>query len=130
MPLPEKLTDLLKRRAICYLATTMPDGSPQLTLTWADTDGEHVIINTVIGHQKERNVRRDPRVAVAISDPEDPTHYTQLRGTVVETTEEGAEEHIEALAQRYTGRPYGWWGGRDQRRIILKIEPKRMQGTA
>ena len=60
--LPNDLAGLLKDRAICYLATTMPDGSPQLTLTWADTDGEHILINTVVGHQKTRNVRRDPRV--------------------------------------------------------------------
>lgn len=109
MPLPEKITALLQRNAICYLATTMPDGSPQLTLTWADTDGEHILINTVVGHQKTRNIERDPRVAVALSDPADPTHFTQIRGAVAETTTEGAEEHIEALSQRYTGEPYRWW---------------------
>lgn len=124
MPLPETITDLLKRRAVCYLATTMPDGSPQVTLTWADTDGEHILINTVIGHQKTRNIERDPRVAVALSDPADPTRFTQIRGSVVATTTEGAEEHIEALSQRYTGAPYAWRGGRDQRRIILTIAPR------
>lgn len=130
MPLPEKITALLESNAICYLATTMPDGSPQLTLTWADTDGEHILINTVVGHQKTRNIERDPRVAVALSDPADPTHFTQIRGSVAETTTEGAEEHIEALSQRYTGEPYRWWGGSDQQRIILKIAPRRASGTA
>jgi PPOX class probable F420-dependent enzyme len=125
MPLPDDVAALLKRRAICYLATTMPDGSPQLTLTWADTDGEHVLINTVVGHQKTRNVERDPRVSVALSDPSDPTRYTQIRGSVVETTTEGAADHIEELSQRYTGGPYAWWGGRDQQRIILKIAPRK-----
>ncbi|HEY0374214.1 MAG TPA: PPOX class F420-dependent oxidoreductase [Amnibacterium sp.] len=124
MPLPDDVAALLKRRAICYLATTMPDGSPQLTLTWADTDGEHVLVNTVVGHQKARNVERDPRVSVALSDPSDPTRYTQIRGSVVEATTEGAALHIEELSQRYTGGPYAWWGGRDQQRIILKIAPR------
>jgi PPOX class probable F420-dependent enzyme len=125
MPLPDALTDLLNRRAICYLATTMPDGSPQLTLTWADTDGEHILINTVVGHQKTRNIERDPRVAVALSDPADPSRFTQVRGSVVDTTTDGAVEHIEALSQRYTGHAYSWYGGRDQQRIILKIAPRR-----
>ena len=125
MPLTDDIAALLKRRAICYLATTMPDGSPQLTLTWADTDGEHVLINTVVGHQTTRNVERDPRVSVALSDPSDPTRYTQIRGSVVETTTEGAVEHIEQLSQRYTGGPYAWWGGRDQQRVILKIAPRK-----
>ncbi|HEV7624166.1 MAG TPA: PPOX class F420-dependent oxidoreductase [Amnibacterium sp.] len=124
MPLPDDLAALLKRRAICYLATTMPDGSPQLTLTWADTDGEHILINTVVGHQKARNVERDPRVSVALSDPADPTRYTQVRGTVVEATTDGAVDHIEELSQRYTGAPYAWWGGPDQQRVILKIAPR------
>ncbi|MDH2442754.1 PPOX class F420-dependent oxidoreductase [Amnibacterium sp. CER49] len=129
MPLPDDLVALLKRRAVCYLATTMPDGSPQVTLTWADTDGEHILINTVRGHQKTRNVERDPRVAVALSDPDDPTRFRQVRGRVVALRTDGAEEHIEALAQRYTGGPYRWWGGRDQERVILAIEPRRMSGT-
>jgi PPOX class probable F420-dependent enzyme len=127
MPLPDDVTALLKRRAICYLATTMPDGSPQVTLTWADTDGEHVLINTVVGHQKTRNIERDPRVSVALSDPSDPTRYTQIRGSVVETTTEGAVDHIEELSQRYTDGPYAWWGGRDQQRVILKIAPRNAQ---
>jgi len=130
VPLPNDLAALLKDRAICYLATTMPDGSPQLTLTWADTDGEHILINTVVGHQKTRNVERDPRVSVAISSPADPTHYTQVRGSVVELVTDGAVDHIEALSQRYTGGPYAWWGGRDQQRVILRIEPRRTSGTA
>jgi PPOX class probable F420-dependent enzyme len=130
MPLPDDLVALLKRRAVCYLATTMPDGSPQVTLTWADTDGEHILINTVRSHQKTRNIERDPRVAVALSDPDDPTHFQQVRGRVVELRTEGAVEHIEALAHRYTGGPYRWWGGRDQERVILAIEPRRPSGTA
>ncbi|WP_406506620.1 pyridoxamine 5'-phosphate oxidase family protein [Streptomyces sp. NBC_01602] len=67
----------------------MPDGSPQLTQTWVDTDGEHVLINSVQSHQKTRNIARDPRVAVAIADPSEPASYVQIRGRVLRVTTEG-----------------------------------------
>jgi PPOX class probable F420-dependent enzyme len=126
--LPAALLDLLQRPSTCFLATTMPDGSPQLTQTWVDTDGEHVVINTVQTHQKTKNVRRDPRVAVSVCDPANPSRYFEVRGRVVDITAEGGEEHIEMLAQRYTGRPYPWWGGRDQIRVILTIEADKVNG--
>jgi PPOX class probable F420-dependent enzyme len=126
MELPPDLVGLLQARSTCYVATTMPDGSPQLTLTWADTDGTHLVINTVDGHQKVRNVRRDPRVAVTIADPAEPSRYFGIRGRVIEITDDGAAAHIDVLAERYTGRPYQWYGGRDQRRLILRIEADRI----
>lgn len=113
-------------RATCHLATVMPDGSPQLTLTWVDTDGENVVVNSVLTHQKVRNVQRDPQVAVAIGDPAQPWSYTQIRGVVTDVTTDGATEHIEELSQRYTGQPYPWYGGRDQVRVILRIRPDRI----
>jgi PPOX class probable F420-dependent enzyme len=112
---------MLERASTCYLATTMPDGSPQLTQTWADTDGEHVLINTVQGFQKVRNVQRDPRVALTLSDPANPSRYAAVRGEVVSISTDGAAAHIDALAQRYLGRPYPWYGGRDQVRLLLRI---------
>lgn len=126
MELPESLLTLLRGQATCYLATTMPDGSPQLTQTWVDTDGSHVVINTVAGFQKVRNVEHDPRVAVTIADPEKPSRYVAVRGRVVSATTEGGAEHIEALSQRYLGRPYAWYGGRDQVRVILRIEAEKI----
>ncbi|RYB94267.1 TIGR03618 family F420-dependent PPOX class oxidoreductase [Nocardioides oleivorans] len=108
--LDDALLELLRSAATCYVATTMPDGSPQLTQTWVDVDasGAHVLVNTVATHQKTRNIARDPRVAVAVSDPANPSRYHEIRGLVVSTTTEGAVDHIEALSQRYTGQPYPW----------------------
>jgi PPOX class probable F420-dependent enzyme len=128
MELTEELVTLLRQPSSCYIATTMADGSPQLTQTWVDTDGEHLIINTVQGFLKLRNIERDPRVAVAISDPANPSRYFQVRGRVIETTTEGGVEHIEALAQKYLGTPYPWYGGRDQVRVILTIEAEKISG--
>lgn len=119
--LPEDLVSLLRDRSTSYIATTMPDGSPQLTQTWVDADGQHLLINTVGGFQKARNIERDPRVAVAVSSPENPARYYAIRGTVVSATTDGAAEHIEALALRYLGQPYPWYGGRDQTRLLLTI---------
>lgn len=126
MELPENLLALLRGKGTCYIATTMPNGAPQLTQTWVDTDGTHILINTVDGFQKVRNVARDPRVAVTVSDPEDQSRYISVRGRVVSSTTEGGAEHIEALSQRYLGGPYAWYGGRDQVRVILSIEADKI----
>ena len=128
MDMPEDLIALLREPSPCFLATVMPDGSPQVTQTWADTDGEHVVINSVQGHQKVRNVERDPRVAVNVCDPSKPSRYFAIRGRVVGITTEGAAEHIEVLARRYLGCPYPWYGGRDQVRVILTIKADTIRG--
>ena len=124
--LSEDLLALLRQPSTCYLATAMADGSPQMTQTWVDTDGEHVLINSVQGYVKIRNIARDPRVAVAISAPDNPSRYFQVRGRVVDVTTNGAADHIEKLAQKYLGTPYPWYGGRDQVRVIIVIEPEKV----
>ena len=128
MDLPEDLIAMLRQPSTCFLATLMPDGSPQMTETWVDTDGEHVVINTVQGHQKLRNVERDPRVAVSVCAPSNPSRYYSVRGRVVGISTEGGAEHIETLAKRYTGAPYPWYRGRDQVRVILTIEADKVHG--
>jgi len=126
--LPDDLLALLRRPSPCFIATTMSDGSPHLTETWVDTDGEHVLINSVQGFLKVRNIARDPRVAVAIADGANPSRYFQVRGRVIATTTEGAAEHIEMLSQRYLGTPYPWYGGRDQVRVLFTIAPEKISG--
>jgi PPOX class probable F420-dependent enzyme len=122
----EELFALLRRPAIGYLATSMPDGSPQLTQVWVDTDGKHVLVNTVRGTQKLRNVEQDPRVAVAVSDPDDPSRYFAVRGRVLHSRTEGAVDHVEALSHRYLGAPYPWYEGRDEVRVLLTISVDRV----
>ena len=79
--IPEKYADLFQKRAFASLGTLMPDGRPQVTPVWCDFDGQHVIFNSARGRQKDRNVRRDPRVALAIVDPDNPYRYLEIRGT-------------------------------------------------
>jgi PPOX class probable F420-dependent enzyme len=122
----DELMALLRAPSTCYVTTLMPDGAPQLTQTWVDTDGEHILVNSVVGYQKLRNIERDPRVAVAVSDPANPTRYITARGRVVATATEGAADQIEALARKYLGGPYPWYGGRDQTRVTLTIRIEKV----
>ena len=126
MDLPAGLLDLLDRPSPCFVATLMPDGAPQMTQTWVDTDGRHVLINTVAGFQKVRNMERDDRVALNVADPDDVSRYFAVRGRVVSITPDGAAEHIERLAQKYLGGPYPWFGGRDQQRLLVTIAPEKV----
>ena len=122
--IPEKYRDLFSKRAFASLATMMPNGQPQVTPVWVDIDGEDVIFNSAKGRQKDRNVRRDPRVALALIDPENPYRYLEIRGKVVEITEEGASAHIDKMAKKYLGvdkYPYGQPG---EVRVIYKVKPE------
>lgn len=123
MDFPETFRDLIDDRvkAFLYLATTMPDGSPQVTPVWFDTDGVHILINTNEGRVKDRNMKARPRVAMTIQDPADRYRYLGVRGEVVAYTREGADEHINKLSLKYDEEP--WKTKPDQRRIIFKIKP-------
>ncbi len=121
-PLPAGLLDLLRRPSPCFVATVMPDGSPQLTQTWVTTDGEHVVINIVEGMQKARNIARDPRVAINVVDPDNVARFYAIRGRVIATTTEGGAESIEDLSHKYLGRPYPNFRGVPETRVIVTIE--------
>ncbi|MGZ4388425.1 MAG: TIGR03618 family F420-dependent PPOX class oxidoreductase [Gaiellaceae bacterium] len=88
---------------IAALTTLMPDGSPQTTPVWCNLDGEDVLVNTMRGFRKERNMRRDPRVTLLCYDPGEPLRSLEIRGRVVEATETGALAHLDELTRRYTG---------------------------
>src|ERR1700704_3245421 len=95
--IPEKYADLLEKPAFGNLGTLINDGSPQVTPVWVDYDGKHVRFNSALGRVKDKNVRRDPRVAMSIQDLANPYRYLQVRGRVVEITKDGADEHINKL---------------------------------
>jgi PPOX class probable F420-dependent enzyme len=122
-PLPEGLIELLRKPSPCFIATLMPDGSPQLTETWVTTDGENVVVNIVDGSQKARNVARDPRVAVNVADSENVNRYYAVRGRVVATTTEGGRESIDEISHKYLGIPYpNFSGNPDETRVLITIE--------
>lgn len=122
----EKFLDLFEKRSLAHLATVMPDGSPQVTPVWVDFDGQNILINTARGRQKDRNMTRNPAVAMSIVDPDDPYRYVQIRGRVVEAVENGADLHIDKLTFKYTGRDSYDWRSTGEVRVIYKIEPQHV----
>lgn len=122
MTFPEEFLDLLNKesKALLYLATLMPDGSPQVTPVWFNTDDGYILINTNEGRVKDRNMKRCPKVAMTIQDPNDPYRYLGIRGEVVGYTREGADEHINWLSLKYDNKPRAPKEG--ERRIIFRIK--------
>jgi len=128
--IPDGVKKLLEAPNFAHLATLMPDGSPQVSTVWVDFDGKHILVNTAEGRQKPRNVRRDPRVAVSIYNQENPYSSAIVRGRVVEVTHDGAEEHIDRMAQKYLGRSVYPYRQPGERRLIFKIEPDHVSSMA
>ena len=124
--IPDKYRDLFTKRAFASLATLMPDGSPQVTPVWVDLEGDLVLVNTARGRQKDKNMRRDPRVAMAIIDPENPYRYLEIRGRVSEITEEGADAHIDKMAKKYLGADKYPYRQASETRVIFKVQPERV----
>src|SRR5688500_10923292 len=101
--IPDAFRDLFTKPAFANLVTLMPDGSPQVTPVWIDLQDGTLVVNTAKGRLKDRNMRRDPRVALAVSDPSNPYRYIQVRGRVADVTEQGADAHIDRMAKKYLG---------------------------
>lgn len=123
--IPDKYRDLFTKRAFASLGTLMSDGSPQVTPVWIDLEGDLVIVNTARGRQKDKNMRRDPRVALAIIDPENPYRYLEIRGRVEEITEDGADAHIDKMAKKYLGADKYPYRQQGEQRVIFKIRAER-----
>jgi PPOX class probable F420-dependent enzyme len=130
--IPETHRDLLGAPVHVILATVQPDGQPQLTIVWASYDGTHILINTARGRQKDKNLTARPMATVFAVDPGDPYRWIEIRGVVDGATEEGAVDHIDALAQAYEGKSH-YFGDivsaslRDTMvRVIYKIKPVKV----
>jgi PPOX class probable F420-dependent enzyme len=125
--IPDSHKDLLQdeARAFAYLATIMPNGTPQLTPLWFGVEGEYILINSAKGRIKDKNMRVRKGVAILITDPKDPFYrYVQIRGRVKEITEQGGDEHINSLSLKYRQRPWKLVEG--QTRVIYRIEPEKV----
>ena len=125
---PTTLKLLTEGKNFAAVATLMKDGSPQTSVVWIDSDGEHVIFNTAEGRLKPKNLHRDPRVAVTVINAENPYEMLSIRGRVVEMTHEGADEHIDKLAKKYMGVDTYPLRASGEQRIIVKIAPERVGG--
>lgn len=128
--LSEKAKRLISAPNIGNLATLMADGSPHLTPVWIDYEDNRVLVNTAEGRQKVVNVRRDPRVAVSVFSFENPYEMVSIQGRVVETTHEGADQHIDKMAKKYLGQERYPFRRPGEQRVIIRIEPERVVGSS
>jgi PPOX class probable F420-dependent enzyme len=128
--IPQSHLDLFKKKAFAHLATLMPDGKPQVTPVWVDYDGKYVIINTAQGRLKDKNMQRDGRVALSITDPDNPYRYLEVRGSIAERTHTGADAHIDAMAKKYLDQDKYPFRAPGEVRVIYKVLPERSTSTS
>lgn len=125
----QKYADLFsdEKKAFASLATVMPDGSPQVTPLWFDMAAQRIRVNTARGRTKAKNMKKGSKVALSIMDPANPYRYVQVRGTVVNVTESGADAHIDRLAMKYLGKEKYPFRQPGEVRILCEIEPFSIQ---
>jgi len=124
--IPENYRDLFNKRAFASLATRMPNDEVQVTPVWVDAEGSAVLFNSARGRVKDQNVRRDPRVTLTLMDPDNPYRYMEIRGRVVDFTEQGAAQHIDKMAKKYLGvdkYPYAKPG---EVRVLYRVKPEKV----
>jgi PPOX class probable F420-dependent enzyme len=124
--IPANFMDLFQKPAFANLATLNSDGSPQVTPVWVDFDGTHLVVNTAKGRVKDRNLRREPRVAIALLDPQNPYRYLGIQGRVVEMTEQGADAHIDKMAKKYLDKDSYPFRSAGEVRVLVKIQPEKV----
>jgi PPOX class probable F420-dependent enzyme len=122
MPLSADDVALLEETQLAHLATVSPDGRPQVTPVWIDTDGEAVLFNTAKGRVKHRNIENNPWVAISVADRNDFYRTLWVRGRA-EVIEDGADEHIDKLAKKYLGADTYPWRKPDETRVIVRVVP-------
>jgi PPOX class probable F420-dependent enzyme len=127
--LDQNIKSLAQAKNFAAFTTLLPGGQPMTHVMWVDADDEHIIINTEVGRQKALNVKRDPRVTVTVIDADNPYHYGEVRGTVVEeVTGPEACASIDKLSMKYTGKPYDPNAIKTER-VLLRIAPERQRSN-
>ena len=124
--IPGSHTDLFGKAAFANLATINADGTPQVTPVWIDWDGKHVLVYTAQGRLKDRNLRKNPNVAISIMDPANPYRYLAIQGRVVNVTTSGADAHIDKMAKKYLGKDSYPFRTPTEVRVVFTIEPEKV----
>jgi PPOX class probable F420-dependent enzyme len=127
-----KVTDpsvrkIFEGKNFVFISSIMRNGSPQVTPTWVDIENGNILVNTAIGRIKHKNISRDPRVALAIADQNNPYDMVTVRGrTIEQVTGDAAEEHIDKMAKKYIGKDKYPFRSPGEKRVILKIKPEKV----
>ena len=125
MPLPPDSHRYFDEARFATIATVEPDGRPQLSVVWIRRDGDDLLVSTVVGRRKHRNLVADPRASVLVYDDADPYHYVEVRGSV-SMTEEGGRALIDELCEKYRGiTPYPWDGPQNVR-VVVRVSPDKV----
>ena len=124
--MPENVRKLIDEKTFAEIGTLMQDGSPQITTVWIDRDGDTILINTAVGRTKEKNLRRDPRVAISLRGNDNPYRMATIRGKVTEFVTTGADDHIDKLAMKYMGKEKYPWKTPTEQRVIIRITPEHV----
>lgn len=124
--LNQKAVRLIEGKNFAYLATLLPDGSPHVTPVWVDHEGDMVLVNTAMGRVKQKNAAKDPRVSIAVADQNNMYDRVVIQGRVIAQTQEGAEAHIDKMANKYTGAKKYERSSPTEKRVIIKTEPIRI----
>ena len=124
--LSDKVKQLLGKQAFAHLATVMPDGSPQVSPVWVDVEGDTILVNSAEGRLKDKNIQRDKRVALSLTNPENPYQAVMIRGRVTEITKQGADQHIDKMAKKYLGKDKYPGRAPGEVRVLYRIEPEKV----
>lgn len=117
---------IFAKKVLAHVASLDGDGAPNVTPVWVELDGEDIVINTALGRAKARNLANDPRVAVSLTDPDDPSVVVAVRGTVVGFTTERGDEVIDRLAKKYLDSDAYPFRREGEIRVNVKIRPDRI----
>jgi PPOX class probable F420-dependent enzyme len=125
--LPQSVKKIMQDKAYGHVVTVGPDGKPQVTMVWMDVDGDEVLFNTAEGRLKPRNLRRDPRVTIAVQDRNDPQSHMVFHGKAT-VTEAGADQHIDKLAKRFLGADKYPFRRPGEKRLLVRVKVDRIGG--
>jgi PPOX class probable F420-dependent enzyme len=124
--IPESHADLFTKKTFAHLATIDPEGFPHVSPMWIDRDGDMILLNTTRDRVKSRNISKNTKIGLSLIDPDDPYRYMAVEGVVTEVREQGAEEHVHKLSQRYLGQRYPRLQANDPR-VIWVIRPTHVK---
>jgi PPOX class probable F420-dependent enzyme len=128
LSLNEASRALVDDKNFATIATLNPDGSPQTSVVWIKRDGDDLLISTVVGRKKDKNLRVDPRISVSVFDLAQPYNYIEVRGTA-QLSLEGGRELIDELSRKYVGTDYTG-DGPEAVRVVVRLTPEKITGNA
>ena len=122
--IPESHADILGKKGFAHMATLGPHGEPQSSPVWYEWDGENLLISQTTGRQKYKNLQREPRLAVSITDPDNPYLYLEIRGSVVAIDDDPDNALINALAKKYIDQDEYPWNQPGDHRVVVRLRPE------